>query len=303
MIDRAKFFDDFRAFLSRYGKELSQPVVDALNFQLDQFESDKRWFDTRHRSYALATECIETDWTFRPIEEKGPKKYFTKYDGRADLGNTEKGDGLKYKGRGYVQLTGKRNYNLFAGLLRVPLDANPELASEPEIAFQVMTIGMFRGLFTGKKLADYINVDRTDYKNARRIINKLDRAAGIAELARQIEQILNSAAVPEPKPIDAPAIPKPDEKLAIQPEPSKEQPSKPIVSRLSDLTTWTQGFIDRVASFEGSLSKSRWATSVYKDAVAPVGLIVAISWKYFVIAFVLIALIVLATWFLRRTDK
>jgi hypothetical protein len=54
---------------------------------------------------------------------------------------------------------------------------------------------MRKGLFTGKKLGDYISASGCDYKNARRIINGVDQAALIAQYAGTIEGILRAAIV------------------------------------------------------------------------------------------------------------
>jgi len=59
------------------------------------------------------------------------------YEGRADLGNTQSGDGVRFKGRGFIQLTGRANYRLYGGKIGQPLETNPTLASDPAIAAQV----------------------------------------------------------------------------------------------------------------------------------------------------------------------
>ncbi|RDV24106.1 peptidoglycan-binding protein [Alteromonas aestuariivivens] len=59
------------------------------------------------------------------------------YENRADLGNTQKGDGKKYKGRGLIQLTGRFNYRKFGDLLGLPLEDKPEIAAEPLISLKI----------------------------------------------------------------------------------------------------------------------------------------------------------------------
>jgi putative chitinase len=74
---------------------------------------------------------------FRYMEELGGADYFTKYDGRKDLGNTQPGDGARYKGRGIIQLTGRTNYTNYGQKLGVDLVNKPELAADPIVATQV----------------------------------------------------------------------------------------------------------------------------------------------------------------------
>lgn len=234
--NRKTFFDGFRRFLHARGKPLDQQTVDAVEFLLGRFESVAVWRDLRHVAYALATISIETAWTYRPIAEYGPDSYFKKYDGRKDLGNTEPGDGLKFKGRGYVQITGRANYTGFKYLLDRDLVTNPELALNRDVAVSIMMFGMFRGLFTGKKFAHYINDLTTDYVNARRIINGTDRAREIAGYAREFENILReSAAAPAAPQVESvPASVLPETPSTAEPalDPQSETPPPSIFNSL-----------------------------------------------------------------------
>lgn len=157
-------------------------------------DGDFRWEDPRHVAYFLATTYHETAHSFRPRVEIGKREYFNRYEGKKNLGNYIAGDGFRFRGRGYVQITGRRNYDLFAELLSLPLLVNPDLACDPKVAYEIATFGMVRGLFTGKKIRDYIHDSECSYVEARRVINGLDKAELIAEYARKIEPFMRAAA-------------------------------------------------------------------------------------------------------------
>lgn len=71
----------------------------------------------------------------RPSRYTG--RYFQKYDGRKSLGNVWPGDGARFKGRGFIHLTGRSNYTRAARALGVPLVEQPELAAEPRVAARI----------------------------------------------------------------------------------------------------------------------------------------------------------------------
>jgi hypothetical protein len=105
--------------------------------------------------------------------------------------------GEVYYGRGFVQLTWADNYRNMGKRLGVDLYRNPDLALDRKIAARILIVGMVEGIFTGKKLSDYLNDRVTDYRNARRIINLLDRADEFARLAELYERAIREALVKE----------------------------------------------------------------------------------------------------------
>jgi predicted chitinase len=106
------------------------------------------------------------------------------YEGLKVLGNTEPGDGPRFKGRGFVQITGRLNYGIWSDKLGINLIDNPETAARPEIAAIILVRGMRDGIFTGVGLSDFIVGDRRDFSKARRIVNGVDKADIIAQIAK-----------------------------------------------------------------------------------------------------------------------
>lgn len=147
-------------------------------------------------AYVLATTYHETAHTMKPIYERGAKAYFSKYEPGTkigkNLGNTTKGDGFLYRGRGFTQITGRANYLKAGNKLKIDLIGNPDLALNPKTAAQILVIGMIEGWFTGKKLSAYITTGKSDFVGARRIINGTDKAALIAGYAKQYDSLLEA---------------------------------------------------------------------------------------------------------------
>lgn len=199
-VDRERFFAEYR---TRFGR-LRPEQVAGLEFLLARFESDPHLASIDEVAYMLATVKHETADTFEPIDENGGAAYFNRRYGPQTkvgqrLGNTEAGDGALFHGRGYVQLTGRGNYFLLGTELGANLTGHPEHVKDPTIAYEVMSLGMREGLFTGKKLGDYVNAHKRDFKNARRVINGLDKADHIAALAEDFREILDEATQPAPR--------------------------------------------------------------------------------------------------------
>lgn len=78
-------------------------------------------------AHFLAQTCVES-FGFSTTEEADDGR---RYDGRRDLGNTQPGDGPRFKGRGLIQLTGRANYAEYSRLPQLDLIADPELAADP----------------------------------------------------------------------------------------------------------------------------------------------------------------------------
>ena len=101
------------------------------------------------------------------------------------------GDGARFHGRGFVQLTGRANYQRAGKFLKVDLVGNPDRAKEPALAYEIAMEGMNKGWFTGAKLARYFKPGALpDYERARAIINGQDKAQTIADMARRFDELL-----------------------------------------------------------------------------------------------------------------
>jgi putative chitinase len=92
---------------------------------------------------AFLSQCAHETMDFKHMKEIGGSLDFKKYDPKfapkkaKALGNTKPGDGAKYKGRGYIQLTGKYNYTKAGEALGLPLAEKPQLVEKPEVAAKV----------------------------------------------------------------------------------------------------------------------------------------------------------------------
>ncbi len=202
-INRERFFAEYR---ERFGR-LSQAQVDGLSDLLDAIERDPFMTDARWIAYALATCKWECADKWLPIDEYGTESYFNRRYGPQTavgkrLGNTQPGDGARFHGVGFVQLTGRANHARMERKLaevygiHVDLTEQPHLAKRPDVAYAILSLGMREGLFTGKRLSTYISGSKRDYVGARRIINGKDRAREIAAIAEGFEEILREAAKP-----------------------------------------------------------------------------------------------------------
>jgi predicted chitinase len=114
------------------------------------------------RTAAFLAQLAHESAQFRFMEEIwGPTAAQRRYEPPDELattlGNTERGDGFRFKGRGPIQVTGRANYRRFGDLLGLDLVASPEQAAKPEVAFRIA------GLYWRKKglneLADRVTAE------------------------------------------------------------------------------------------------------------------------------------------------
>ncbi len=203
LANKPAFFDWLRSS-KLLGETLSTDEVKGLEALTSAFGAAS--WPLAFAAYGLATAYHETAHTMLPVKELGGTAYFMRmYDKTgnrpkvaADLGNTQVGDGALFAGRGYPQLTGRRNYTradtelgLKGELLR-----NPDLAMRPDIAARIMVLGMSEGWFTGRSLKSYLTTltpgTRAQFVEARRIINGQDRAGDIADYALAFQKALQA---------------------------------------------------------------------------------------------------------------
>jgi len=173
------FFDKIRPLFPR----MTQQQVDGINVILETCEEFN--LNKAETAYCLATPYHETWKTMQPIEEVGKGK---KYDYGLKLKMNRKpytDSPHIFYGRGFVQVTWYENYVKLTKANNHGWDffKNPELLLQPIPSAWAMVYGMKTGLFTGKKMSDFLG-EKIDFVNARKVVNGLDKAQQIADYAQ-----------------------------------------------------------------------------------------------------------------------
>lgn len=136
-------------FLAELQKPMNQPI-DLLSIGMANKDAE----EVLHRSARAAGmkgaelaqflgQCFHETGGFSHLQEIGNKNYFLRYDPRVDpqkariLGNVKPGDGERYKGRGFIQITGRDNYRRAGQALGLPLEQQPNIASNPDVAARI----------------------------------------------------------------------------------------------------------------------------------------------------------------------
>jgi putative chitinase len=202
-MDRSIFYHDPKVGVRAtiFNGRLTQRQVDLMNTLLDTWEYFPGMpIDELGSLFGQA--CWETEW-FNFLHEKGDVAYFDKYDPTGPkpalaktLGNTQKGDGARYKGRGFPHVTGRANYRKAGPIVEkytgvaVDFEANPERMEDPALSAILLFHGMIFGTFTGKKISDFIDGDNVEdpgeMQASRRVINGTDHAADIARISSKM---------------------------------------------------------------------------------------------------------------------
>lgn len=150
-----------------------------LNAAMQKYE-----INTPLRAAAFLAQLAHESGEFKYFEEIwGPTLAQRGYEGRKDLGNTQPGDGRRYRGRGPIQITGRANYKRYGDILGVDFVNNPDLAAKPEWAF--VTAALYWKMNRCNELADV-----QDFRAITRAIN--GGLTGLAERERYYAMAKNA---------------------------------------------------------------------------------------------------------------
>ena len=119
-------------FSGKYGSRQAE-IIDAVGPVLQATLTEYAMNTDIRAAHFLAQTCHESAG-FRTTEEFASG---SAYEGRKDLGNTQPGDGPRYKGRGLIQLTGRANYVEYGEALGLGLVDHPETAADPVISLRI----------------------------------------------------------------------------------------------------------------------------------------------------------------------
>lgn len=259
-MNRSAFYAELRKRDSGlFGTSLSQSQVEGVEAVLD--EAERRDTPLNDLAYILATDYHETGRKMQPVRENlnysvsGLLKTFGRHRisradaerygrsgsrkadqvaiantiyggewGRKNLGNTQSGDGWKYRGGGLPQVTGRANFEKFG------IADNPDAITDLATSVRVMFDGMEQGVFTGVSIDDFIDeIDESDDEDlrefiaSRKIINGTDKARDIGIYALAFEKALKAAGYVA-RVVRKPA---PETPSLDQPAPQLDEPEQP----------------------------------------------------------------------------
>lgn len=149
----------FTALFSRLGagRERAEELALSANVHFERYAIMESSLRLAH----FLAQLVHESGSFRHMEEITSG---AAYEGRSDLGNTEPGDGKRYKGRGPIQITGRANYRAFGQRIGIDIERHPDLAA-------IASIGLHLALeyWADRKLNAL--ADRDDIEGITRRIN------------------------------------------------------------------------------------------------------------------------------------
>ncbi|WNG36709.1 LysM peptidoglycan-binding domain-containing protein [Archangium violaceum] len=143
-----------RAIMPNLSADRAQQLLPHLNSAMREAN-----INTPRRQAAFLAQLAHESAQFRYFEEIASG---AAYEGRRDLGNTQPGDGVRYKGRGPIQLTGRSNYRAAGQALGIDLENNPHRAADPDVGFR--TAAWFWNSRNLNAYADAGNFDAVTYR-------------------------------------------------------------------------------------------------------------------------------------------
>lgn len=249
MFDRDAFYSELRKARTKlFGTRLSQANVDGVNAILDSCLRNGVK-DVNHVANILAQVYHETGGYMSPIKETVYASHKNKNPSDSTVKKrlenafaTGKMPGVKspywragYFGRGQIQITHKSNYDRLGKRIGVDLANNPSLALELPTSADIAVIGMSEGIFTGKKLSDFVFPSclyETPSHHPRRIVNGNDGTdATIREHHIEFASALLDAGWND-KSYVAPAN---GPEIELPPLPESKQTKKPVIGAIMAL--------------------------------------------------------------------
>lgn len=136
--------DQLKSIIPYITQSNLERFIEPLNETLEKYG-----INTPQRIAAFIAQLAHESGSFRYVRELADGKA---YEGRKDLGNTQPGDGPRYKGRGLIQITGRANYKALSDALGVDFVSNPELLEGP--LYACLSAGWFWSTRRLNELAD-----------------------------------------------------------------------------------------------------------------------------------------------------
>ena len=147
-------YEQLHAIMPRLSHDKGLAYLPLLNSSMVEAN-----ITTPLRQAAFLAQLAHESGELRTFQERGTGE---EYEGRKTLGNTQTGDGRRFKGRGPIQLTGRANYRSAGRALGLDLENQPELAATPEVGFRVA--GWFWTTHHFNRRADVGDFDGITYR-------------------------------------------------------------------------------------------------------------------------------------------